>query len=378
MKKAAEIIIQNNQSILNVWERVVKQEIKASHDTESVILRNLLPSILKNIAQVMRQLDWENETLDKEKCREIVKQSVDHGRHRAITKNYSSKQIIEEFMMLNRVLTELLIKESAYTTNTGMVLTYTLETAMAYSIDSFDRSLQAMRKKLVATLAHDIRNPVSAAYLAVSMLNYEDGEKQAHKLRDLSRKSLRKSLDLMEGLLDAISVKSGEGVILCFGKGDILEDLKREYVESKEIFSQDIIFKCDEEKIEGVYDGTAIRRILENLITNAAKYGSPVEPITISVEEQEEEVCISVHNHGNSISEEAQEEIFHFMSRAKDTPTTDLKSWGIGLSFVKMAAEAHKGFVKVKSTPETGTTFTVVINKFSNKPGKVRTRLNYK
>ena len=377
MKRAAEVIISHNQDILDVWERVVKKEIKASQDTESIILRNLIPSLLENIAKLIDSLEEQNETPDKEKCKEIVQQSLDHGRHRAISKNYTARQIIEEFMLLNRVLTDLLIRENAYSTNTGIILTYSLETAMAYSIESFDKSIQIMRKKLVRTLTHDIRNPVSAAYLAVSMLDYEEGETQLVKLKDIARRSLRRSLDLMEGLLDAISIKAGEGAILQFGKGDLLKDLKGEYVEAREVFSHELIFKCDEEKIEGVYDGTAVRRILENLLSNAAKYGVEDKPITISVEDQEEEVCISVHNYGNSVSEEDQEEIFKFMSRASGNET-DLKSWGIGLSFVKMAAEAHKGYVKIKSTPETGTTFTVILNKFANQPGKVRTRLNYK
>lgn len=377
MKKAAEIIKNHNHRVLDVWEGIVKKEIKASQKTESIILRNLLPSLLENIAKVMERLEEENEPINKEKCQEIVKQSLDHGRHRAISKDYTAKQIVEEFMLLNGVVTDLLIKENAYSTNVGLVLTYSLETAMAYSIESFDKSLQAMRRKLVATLAHDIRNPVSAAYLAVNMLDYEDGEVQNAKLRDIARKSLRKSLDLMEGLLDAISIKAGEGATLHFGHGDLLEDLKREYAEAKEVYSQEIIFDCDENKIEGVYDGTAVRRMLENLISNAAKYGDTTKPITINVEDLDEEVCISVHNCGNAISEQDQEEIFKFMSRASNSET-ELKSWGIGLSFVKMAAEAHKGYVKIQSSPEAGTTFTIVLNKHSNKPGKVKTRLNYR
>lgn len=234
-----------------------------------------------------------------------------------------------------------------------------------------------MREKLVATLAHDIRNPVSAAYLSVGMMNFEDGEERFNKIKGMSKKSLKKSLDLIEGLLDAITVQAGQGISLDFSRRNMVDDIKREYTEAKEIYSNEIILDCEKEVIEGVFDGTAIRRVIENLITNAVKYGSRETPITIAVEDRAEEVVFSVHNYGNSISEPEQKEIFHFMTKTEKPSPTELKSWGIGLSFVKMAAEAHKGRVKIHSHPETGTTFTIILRKDSNKPGKVRAKLNY-
>lgn len=53
----------------------------------------------------------------------------------------------------------------------------------------------------------------------------------------------------------------------------------------------------------------------------------------------------------------------------------ELKSWGMGLTIVKMAAEAHGGHVELISDDERGTTFCLMLAKYSNKPEKVRSKL---
>lgn len=111
-------------------------------------------------------------------------------------------------------------------------------------------------------------------------------------------------------------------------------------------------------------------------MTNAVKYGDPDKPITVSLENKEEEVILRVHNYGNPISAEKQKNIFSFLNRSNEESRGNLKSWGIGLSFVKMAAEAHQGNVELKSSTEHGTTFSVRLKKYSNRPGKKKTVLN--
>lgn len=259
----------------------------------------------------------------------------------------------------------------------GILITYILETSMSHSVSSFSDSLQEMREKLVGTLSHDVRNPVSAAYTAVDMMDCEQEKDQLNKLKDLTKKSLRRSLDLMEGLLDAISVRAGEGITMNFAENNLVYDVKKVHEEANQIYYNDIKFHCEEDKITAIYDGTAIRRILENLITNAVKYGAPDQTIDLIVENQKEKVLLKVHNQGNPISPEKKEIVFQFLNRSEEEASGKLKSWGMGLAFVKMAAEAHGGHVELLSDQEKGTIFTVEIQKYSNQPGKVRARLNY-
>ncbi|UJH93015.1 ATP-binding protein [Antarcticibacterium sp. 1MA-6-2] len=112
-------------------------------------------------------------------------------------------------------------------------------------------------------------------------------------------------------------------------------------------------------------------------MTNAVKYGASDKPITVSIKNDNEKVILQVHNFGNPISPENREEIFNFLNRLDCESGSELQSWGIGLTFVKMAAEAHGGHVELESDEEKGTTFSVILPKHSNKPGKRRAMLNF-
>ncbi|MCG9972119.1 sensor histidine kinase [Christiangramia crocea] len=376
MRLAAEIIKQNSNRIMDDWERAVKLEIEASN-ISSLAVRNQLPNLLDDISEIMTRYDDFKGIHKHEEYREIMKNSLDHGRHRATSSHYTVKQILKEYVVFHRVLTEILIEHSVYTKEVGIILKYTLENAMLNSASSFSDSLQEMREKLVGTLAHDIRTPISTAYFALDILHHGDSEERFQNLKNMGMKSLEKSLELLEGLLDAISVQAGEGITLNFEEIDLVKELKWVYKEASQIFTNEIGFKCDSEKITGIFDGTAVRRVIENLVTNAVKYGSHSTPVTIMVEDKDDHVIIKVHNYGKPIARKNQSEIFKFLNRARSVQTGNLESWGMGLTLVKSVAQAHGGKVGLESDEEHGTTFSISLGKKSNSPGKIRAELNY-
>ncbi|HKJ47618.1 MAG TPA: sensor histidine kinase [Christiangramia sp.] len=378
MKTAADIIKTNSNRIMKSWEDRVIKVIPAAQDSSNLALRNQLPNVLDDISEILSRYNGFLEIENNEKYDEIIKNSLDHGRHRATSSHYTVRQILEEYVIFHRVLTDLLVKNDVYTKEVGIVLKYTLETAMLTSASSFTDSLQEMREKLVGTLAHDIRNPISAAYFALDIIDPEDNKDRIKTYKEMGMKSLKKSLELVEGLLDAISVKAGEGITLNFAEINIVKEIKWVCNEANQIYVNEVKWECDADESYGVYDGTAVRRVVENLVTNAIKYGSHEKPIRVIMEHlNEEEILIKVHNHGNPISKDDQSEIFEFLSRGSIQSNSVVEGWGMGLTIVKSVANAHGGKVHVESSEENGTTFSLSLNKNYNNPGKVRTRLNF-
>jgi len=101
-----------------------------------------------------------------------------------------------------------------------------------------------------------------------------------------------------------------------------------------------------------------MRRIIENLCNNAIKYGAGDHPVTVSVAQNgPDEVSVSVHNWGLPIPPEDQKLLFQQYRRMDSAQ----KGWGLGLTLVEGLAKAHRGTVRVESTRETGTTFTVTV-----------------
>lgn len=377
MVRASEIINKKQAEIMDVWQERVLKEIPAAKTSSNLALRNQLPNVLDDIADILKRHQGFLNIAKDEKYEEIIKNSLDHGRHRATTSNYTVKQILKEYVIFHRVLTELLLDNKVYNEEVGIILKYTLETAMLNSASSFNDSLQEMREKLIGTLAHDIRNPISTAYFALQIIDPNADEKRIEDLKKMGLRSLKKSLELVEGLLDAISVKAGEGITLNFEKIDLAKEVKWVANEASEIYTNEINFESNAEEILGIFDGTAIRRVVENLVTNAVKYGSRNSAVSIRLEDSPEEVFIKVHNFGKAISEENQTDIFKFLNRGKKPKDSTLESWGMGLTLVETVAIAHGGEVHLESTDEKGTTFAINLKKSANSPGKVRTQLNY-
>lgn len=377
MRSASEILNRNSANIMEEWEIRVKKEIPAALDSSNLALRNQLTNVLGDIVNIMDRYNGSFEVEKDEKYEEILKNSLDHGRHRATSSHYTVEQILQEYVIFHRVLTEILIQNEVYTKEVGIILKYTLETAMLTSASSFSDSLQEMREKLIGTLAHDIRNPIAAAYFALDIINPDDSKERIENLKKMGLRSLKKSLDLVEGLLDAISVKAGEGITLNFAEINIVEEISWVANEASEIYTNEIIFRSNKDKIEGIFDGTAIRRVVENLVTNAVKYGNRNSPVSIVLEDRDGEVLIQVHNNGEAITEANQTDIFKFLNRGKEPQNSGLESWGMGLTLVKSVAKAHGGKVDLDSNNEKGTTFSIYLKKHVNKPGKVRTELNY-
>jgi signal transduction histidine kinase len=118
-------------------------------------------------------------------------------------------------------------------------------------------------------------------------------------------------------------------------------------------------FQYSGKTVRGWWDREAIKRTIENIISNAIKYGAPDTPIRTEIDAQDERVILSVHNEGEPIPPEQIECIFQIFERAVAAKETNKKGWGIGLPYVRSVAESHAGSVGVDSSANRGTTFTI-------------------
>lgn len=377
MKYAAQVLTNQRETIINTWIDRIKEDVSASRDTSRIVLRDHVPHLLDDIIRVMERFDNFDVVKEEMIYREIFENSVEHGRHRATSEGYSLGQILREYILFDKVITVSLMDSDAFSMEVGMVIKYSIENAMLYSGIAFTDSLQDMRQKLIALVAHDMRNPISAALFAVKMMKYEDGPERFEKVRGMAVNSLNRSVDLIENLLDSITVEAGQGMAFNFSQENIVDCMKSVHQEALESYSNAIKLQCGEEQIPGVFDGTMVRRVLENFVSNAVKYGRHNGPVTLSCKNLDETVELSVHNEGEPIPPERQEAIFNFLNTSRGKSSHGLKSRGMGLSMVQAVAEAHSGELKLHSVEGEGTTFSILLHKYSNEPGKVRAALKF-
>ena len=373
----ALVLRENTSNIMALWQTEVTKEVPAAKEANAIALYDHLPNIIEDIADIFeRQIEKDNIKEDT-RYLEILKNSEEHGRHRSTTSHYTVDQVVHEYIIFHRTLSEFLQSHNCFDTKVSDLLKYVIETSILKSVGSFSRSIQEVQEKLIGTIAHDIRNPLSIANLSLDMFEDEEDEEWKAKMLVSAKRSLKKAIGLIEGLMDGITVKAGEGMLMNFEKIDIINDLNWVFEEAKEVYSNEIVLYCKPEKIEGIFDSTAIRRLLENLISNAVKYGYPNRTVTITVIDTPEVVELSIHNEGEVLTKEKQESIFTFLEGNKNKSST-VKSWGMGLTLAQIVASAHGGDIKLTSTEDHGTSFNISINKNFNSQGSKRTKLTFK
>jgi len=101
--------------------------------------------------------------------------------------------------------------------------------------------------------------------------------------------------------------------------------------------------------------------VIGNLLDNAIKYCEKEPRITIATSNNEGSIRIEMSDNGIGISPENQKKIFARFYRVPTGNRHDVKGFGLGLNYVKLIVEAHKGKISVQSTPGNGSIFTIVV-----------------
>ncbi len=122
-----------------------------------------------------------------------------------------------------------------------------------------------------------------------------------------------------------------------------------------------LTLKLDETPIALRADKLHLTNIIYNLVDNALKYSKENPEITISTVAKRNGVEIAVADKGIGIAPDMKRRIFDKFYRVPTGDVHDVKGFGLGLSYVKLMIEAHKGTVKAQSVLKEGTTFVIYL-----------------
>jgi PAS domain S-box-containing protein len=214
------------------------------------------------------------------------------------------------------------------------------------------------RQRFVATLTHDLRSPLATAKTGADLISLQPEDPQKVKTWAARIGDALKRADGMIGdLLDAAQLQAGQTLPMEFAPCD-LEAIADALVAEHASRLGDRLRVDVEGSSRGNWSADGLRRALENLVSNAVKYGDAGQPITIRIRRVDDRVLLSVHNFGTIIPLDEQAKLFQPFHRARTAKASGKQGWGIGLALVKGIVEAHKGIVKTESYPKEGTTFT--------------------
>src|SRR4051794_24462543 len=107
---------------------------------------------------------------------------------------------------------------------------------------------------------------------------------------------------MIQDLLDSNQIRSGEKLSLYFEFGDLRVITKVTLEETASVQGDHFILETTDPMITGYWDSLYLQRAIENLATNAVKYGNPNSPVRVSLSQTPTTVSIAVHNEGTPLN----------------------------------------------------------------------------
>lgn len=223
------------------------------------------------------------------------------------------------------------------------------------------KQLESVRQDFVANVSHELRTPLSLIKGAAETLS--DGGRHDPAITTRFLEIIEKNANRLTLLIDDLLLLSR----LDSGRLELklqpvpIADAIREALDDAALIARarevtlhheaaaDLVARADPDRL---------RQVLANLIDNAIKYGRTQGRVTVRAHATHAgSVEVAVHDDGPGIPTEAQGRIFERFYRIDKARAREQGGTGLGLAIVKNVVEAHRGSVRVESSPERGTTF---------------------
>jgi signal transduction histidine kinase/ActR/RegA family two-component response regulator len=225
--------------------------------------------------------------------------------------------------------------------------------------------MNADRRKdeFLATLAHELRNPLAPIRTGLQALARPGGEGAAGTvIRAIMERQLSQMVRLIDDLLDVSRISSGK-VVLQRTRVD-LRAIAELAIEASQPFiaagQHDFRADLPDRPVWVDGDESRLSQVIINLLNNAAKYTAEGGRVRLSLSSDHERALVRVQDNGVGIPPEMLDEIFDMFTQVNRTLDRSQGGLGIGLSLVRRLTEMHGGEVTADSQGlGDGSTFTV-------------------
>jgi two-component system, sensor histidine kinase len=231
-----------------------------------------------------------------------------------------------------------------------------------------DKSAAALRDadrrkdEFLATLAHELRNPLSPIRLSLEILKRDKSDSTLQEALGIIERQTGQLVHLVDDLLDVSRITRGK-INLAKERLELAEVVKLAVEGAKPLITErdhtlTLLLPEREVALEG--DKTRLAQVFLNLLTNAAKYSSPGGHIILEAELEGHYILIRVKDTGFGLAAETLPGVFELFARVESGEAAKQEGLGIGLNIVKQLVELHGGTIEASSPGlGQGSTFTV-------------------
>lgn len=229
--------------------------------------------------------------------------------------------------------------------------------------------LEISMRKMLSNISHDLKTPLTVVigYIETMELhNHFKNEKDKEYILEIKNKT-NEVMGLINKFFDLAKLESGDKEVP-LTKINMNEILRENILKFYDVITGkgiEVNIDIPEENIYVLGNSDAIYRILNNLISNAIKYGSDGNVIGLSLKYDEKFSYVSVWDKGKGINEIDKDRVFERMYTLDDSRNKLNRGSGLGLTITKRLVEKLKGEIYLSSVPYEKTTFTFKLKRIT-------------
>jgi signal transduction histidine kinase/CheY-like chemotaxis protein len=208
------------------------------------------------------------------------------------------------------------------------------------------------KDEFLATLAHELRNPLAPIRTGLDILRIRSGDADAtQRATDIMERQLRQMVRLVDDLLDVSRINTGK-LAIKMGRvelkavvNDALE-VVRSYID---LHGHELQIDLPDRPVFLHGDATRLAQILSNLLNNAAKYTNRGGHVALSARVEDKTLVLEVADTGIGIAPEMLDSVFDMFVQVDSTLERSNAGLGVGLSLARRLVELHGGSITAAS-----------------------------
>jgi two-component system phosphate regulon sensor histidine kinase PhoR len=227
------------------------------------------------------------------------------------------------------------------------------------------QKLGELREGFVNTMIHELKRPVQTLKTFVSFLGDKDMRADETTANQVAQDSMFE-LDVLSAYLDKLKDMVRADTLstplrpVRFNLEELAgKALRFIHIPAGKQVKLSACYNMESPWIEA--DPLHIANILSNLVENAVKYSDTSVEVEVTVKQTKRELWLTVTDNGIGVPFAEQEKVFAKFYRGSNLPNRDIPGIGLGLSYVKLIAEAHHGHVSLRSCAGKGTSVTLYL-----------------
>lgn len=227
--------------------------------------------------------------------------------------------------------------------------------------------LESSTRKMLSNISHDLKTPLTVVlgYLETLQLNPDLSEQERAVLLDKVQRKAMEVLELIQRFFDLAKLEAGDKhlPLTRLNMNELCRTNILEFYDLLVSHGFDVQIEIPEQTLYAMGNVEAFNRVMNNLLSNAIRYGSEGKTVGLHVSDAGQRVRIEVWDKGRGINELHADRVFERMYTLDDSRNKAFQGSGLGLTITKRLMESMNGTIQIDSKPYVRTSFILELKK---------------